>query len=349
MGRTRKWFVRSGDAERGPYSSKEIKALVRTGDISAKDMLWKEGMENWVAAGDYPRLFRVIKPPQAITPRLRVFGAAAVTLLLALVLSPWGDVSRIIVSDHAKVIVLVLSTGCLLASIGLLTFGLVGSAVQPIKVPVSRKLIDTASAGAVGDSPGLGTSMTATGQLSDNLGGITAGQPSTTRDVGGHTPTKPWRSTWPGKVPLSSYYVVSAAVFGIVLGVTLMLRSSGVTEDGRYLFLPVRGTVTYEDGSFVSESPITLKFYQVSAAGGRTTRAAPSVAMVQPGTGKFSALMALEKNLPEQVTKCRVVVLGGFEEKLGPSVLSSDYGDPETTPLELDATAVPIRIQLPKP
>lgn len=51
------WFMRKNGEEDGPFSSEQIKQMVRNGLLAAEDLIWKEGMDDWRPAGESRRLF----------------------------------------------------------------------------------------------------------------------------------------------------------------------------------------------------------------------------------------------------------------------------------------------------
>jgi hypothetical protein len=51
------WYYARGDAEKGPLTTPQIKALAAAGKVRPEDLVWKEGMETWVAASELPELF----------------------------------------------------------------------------------------------------------------------------------------------------------------------------------------------------------------------------------------------------------------------------------------------------
>ncbi|MDA1049694.1 MAG: DUF4339 domain-containing protein [Planctomycetota bacterium] len=51
------WYYARGESEQGPISSAQIKALAATGALRRDDLVWKEGMENWLPASDVDELF----------------------------------------------------------------------------------------------------------------------------------------------------------------------------------------------------------------------------------------------------------------------------------------------------
>lgn len=51
------WYYAVGDNEQGPISSRELKQLADSGQLSPDDQVWREGMADWVAASTIPKLF----------------------------------------------------------------------------------------------------------------------------------------------------------------------------------------------------------------------------------------------------------------------------------------------------
>ena len=51
------WYYARGESEQGPISSAQIKALAATGALRRDDLVWKEGMDNWLPASDVDELF----------------------------------------------------------------------------------------------------------------------------------------------------------------------------------------------------------------------------------------------------------------------------------------------------
>jgi len=54
------WYYARGDAERGPFTTVQIKALANAQKVKREDLVWKEGMENWTPAKDIAELFPAI-------------------------------------------------------------------------------------------------------------------------------------------------------------------------------------------------------------------------------------------------------------------------------------------------
>lgn len=51
------WFYMVNGARRGPVTVAQLKALVESAVLRANDLLWRDGMPAWVAAGTVPELF----------------------------------------------------------------------------------------------------------------------------------------------------------------------------------------------------------------------------------------------------------------------------------------------------
>ena len=51
------WYFAQKDQKFGPVSSQKLKALAQSGQLKTVDLIWKEGMENWVQAGRLKGLF----------------------------------------------------------------------------------------------------------------------------------------------------------------------------------------------------------------------------------------------------------------------------------------------------
>lgn len=64
------WWYSKGDERQGPYTSAELKALVAGGQVTPTDMVWKEGLANWVQASSVNGLFagNVSAPPPVLPP-----------------------------------------------------------------------------------------------------------------------------------------------------------------------------------------------------------------------------------------------------------------------------------------
>ena len=58
------WYYMQDDEQCGPLSSKQLIALVQTGELTPAHMIWKEGLSGWIPAGSISGLFK--EQPQEI-------------------------------------------------------------------------------------------------------------------------------------------------------------------------------------------------------------------------------------------------------------------------------------------
>ena len=63
------WYYSHGDEKQGPVLSIELRQLAVAGEISPDDLVWREGMEQWVAARNVKGLFdQTVPKPAETTP-----------------------------------------------------------------------------------------------------------------------------------------------------------------------------------------------------------------------------------------------------------------------------------------
>ena len=60
------WYYARGNKQQGPASSAQLKQLAESGDLSPEDLVWREGMGEWIAAAKVKGLFEgeVAAPPK---------------------------------------------------------------------------------------------------------------------------------------------------------------------------------------------------------------------------------------------------------------------------------------------
>ena len=58
------WYFAKDDEQHGPYSAADLKSLAQSGELTAKDLVWKDGMAEWKPASTIKELF----PPTRPTP-----------------------------------------------------------------------------------------------------------------------------------------------------------------------------------------------------------------------------------------------------------------------------------------
>jgi hypothetical protein len=56
------WYYARGESEQGPISTAQIKALAATGALKRDDLVWKEGMANWLPASEVKELYPAAEP-----------------------------------------------------------------------------------------------------------------------------------------------------------------------------------------------------------------------------------------------------------------------------------------------
>ena len=59
------WYYNEGSERRGPVSHEEMQGLIARGVVGVDNLAWREGMANWVRAGDLPELAPFFQAPQA--------------------------------------------------------------------------------------------------------------------------------------------------------------------------------------------------------------------------------------------------------------------------------------------
>jgi len=62
------WYYAKGDQQKGPVSSAELKQLAQAGQIVPTDLVWREGMTEWVAASNVRGLFEAAAKPADAAP-----------------------------------------------------------------------------------------------------------------------------------------------------------------------------------------------------------------------------------------------------------------------------------------
>lgn len=62
------WFYARNGQQVGPVSFEHLKELVSSGQVSRRDKVWREGMSDWVSAGDVPELVAGMAAPAPPPP-----------------------------------------------------------------------------------------------------------------------------------------------------------------------------------------------------------------------------------------------------------------------------------------
>src|ERR1700677_2121085 len=62
------WFYCRGGQQNGPISTAQMKDLITRGQIAPADMIWREGMPNWIPARDAAELALPSSPTGNASP-----------------------------------------------------------------------------------------------------------------------------------------------------------------------------------------------------------------------------------------------------------------------------------------
>ena len=82
------WYYSHGDKQSGPISAAELRQLVASGALRPDDLVWREGMADWVPAQNVKGLFGAEgkRAPDAAPPPPRVAAPALARVNLAAIL-----------------------------------------------------------------------------------------------------------------------------------------------------------------------------------------------------------------------------------------------------------------------
>jgi hypothetical protein len=150
MPKARRWYYERDGEKRGPFLGREIRRMVRTGEILPADLIWKEGMQEWVTAGSVPKLFKRIGNQRRSAPSLMHLSVAGLLAVIAAIVSPLGDLT-----SGLKGMPYTVSTAfcgaCLAGAIVTFLLALIGKEQEPMIVPTEGRLLRDSEADA--DSP----------------------------------------------------------------------------------------------------------------------------------------------------------------------------------------------------
>jgi len=59
------WYIGKGREQKGPFTQDDVNGMIARGEVGARDLVWKEGMAEWVAAADAAEFAEAIQaaPP----------------------------------------------------------------------------------------------------------------------------------------------------------------------------------------------------------------------------------------------------------------------------------------------
>ena len=131
-----------------------------------------------------------------------------------------------------------------------------------------------------------------------------------------------------------------------ILG-SLFLLGCGVRDP--FTYVPVSGTLTYEDGTLLPVDNVTLMFYPQSPPKNMKTHPRPGLAYIDKATGRFEKATSHKPGDGLVRGKHKVTVVDIFLAPLPPEVVPPEYANPATTPLEVDTADAPFHIKIRKP
>lgn len=95
------WHVARNDNQHGPYSSKQLQEMAQAGELSPTDIVWREGLKDWISASQVKGLFSASqileKVPQQPPPIPKSVQPPAV--------APSNSVIERLTSDSVKLLI----------------------------------------------------------------------------------------------------------------------------------------------------------------------------------------------------------------------------------------------------
>jgi len=88
------WHVGVGGERKGPFTEDDVKGMIQRGELTARDMVWTQGMENWVPVSEVPAFTKALQsapppPPPAV---------AAPSPFVESLKGFWSDFARLVVN-----------------------------------------------------------------------------------------------------------------------------------------------------------------------------------------------------------------------------------------------------------
>ena len=139
-----------------------------------------------------------------------------------------------------------------------------------------------------------------------------------------------------------------STIHGPRAAILCLLMLAGCGSRDPFSYVQVSGKVTYEDGSLIPADPLVLTFYPQSAPLDEKTHPRIGTALVDKTTGTFSSATS-HKADDGLVRGKHKVTLTSPADPLVPAIVSAEYTDPATTPLEVDTAVLPFELKVRKP
>ena len=133
------------------------------------------------------------------------------------------------------------------------------------------------------------------------------------------------------------------------LSAFLVAACVGCGNSGPFEYVPVSGTVTYEDGSAIAAASIRLGFTALERGDDLSTRPRPGQAVVNVSDGSFSDATSYKRGDGLVPGKHKVVVIALDANGEFVDSVPKAYTRVRTTPLVIDTADVPLKIKVSKP
>lgn len=127
----------------------------------------------------------------------------------------------------------------------------------------------------------------------------------------------------------------------------LLVGCVGCGASGPFDYVPVSGTIAYEDGSAIPAEGLRLRFYAVDAGQIEGASPRPATAHVD-ASGGFSQATSYKYGDGLVPGRHRVAVLNAVGPS-GRTLIPEEYTHGHTTPCVVDTNKLPFDIRVPKP
>jgi hypothetical protein len=98
------WYVSKNGESQGPFADSQVRDLASTGRLTPIDLVWRDGMAEWVAAGKIKGLFpSSAVPPPPIAPRSVTAAVAVGQMTPTLCMSMIGEGKFAFTGDYTRI------------------------------------------------------------------------------------------------------------------------------------------------------------------------------------------------------------------------------------------------------
>ena len=103
------WYVSINGESQGPFAEAQLRELVSTGRLGPSDLVWRDGMAEWVGAGKIKGLFPggATPPPPPMPPMPAMLAAPVGTAVAPLAVTVVGDGKFAFTGDYSQIFQLV--------------------------------------------------------------------------------------------------------------------------------------------------------------------------------------------------------------------------------------------------